>query len=71
MNGIIEAMLFIGILTIFTIIEIRKNLKRNSNEVCSSKYILNKFEPDNSSPMITEMINFHKENKDLNSYNVK
>lgn len=36
----------------------------------SSKYILNKFEPDNTAPKLTEMIEFHKNNKNLSKYNV-
>ena len=45
-------------------------LKRNSIAIRSSKYILNRFELDNSVPTLTEMIEFHKNNDELSKYNI-
>jgi hypothetical protein len=62
---------FLIVLIITTVITLRANLKKCSEKVYSSKYILNKFEPDNTAPKITEMIEFHKSNESLSKYNVR
>ena len=46
-------------------------VKKSSDDTKTSKYILNKFEPDNITPKLTEMIEFHKSNNKLSKYNVK
>lgn len=71
MNGIFEAVVFLAILVIFMIVVMYFTLKRTSSNVRSSKYILNKFEPDNTAPKLTEMIEFHKNNENLSKYNVE
>lgn len=45
-------------------------LKPMSKKIESSKYILNRFESDNTAPKLTKIIEFHKNNKDLNKYNI-
>ena len=70
MDGILEAIVFLSILVIFMIIVIYFTLRKNSRAVNASKYILNKFEPDNTAPKLTEMIEFHKNNDKLNKYKV-
>lgn len=70
MDGILEAIVFLSILVIFMIIVIYFTLRKNSRAVNASKYILNKFEPDNTAPKLTEMIEFHKNNNKLNKYKV-
>lgn len=71
MNGIFEAICFLAILIIFMIVVMYFTLKRTSSAVRSSRYILNKFEPDNTAPKLTEMIEFHKNNENLSKYNVE
>ena len=58
---------FLIVLIITTVITLRANLKKCSEKVYSSKYILNKFEPDNTAPKIE----FHKSNESLSKYNVR
>ena len=70
MENILITILFLIILTVFMIIAVYYILRKDSDTVALSKYILNKFEPDNTAPKITELIEFHKENKELNKYNV-
>ena len=52
MNGILEAICFLSVLTIFMTIAIYSTLKKRSSTVYASKYILSKFEPDNIIPNI-------------------
>ena len=40
-------------------------LKKSSLESWSSRYILNKVEPDNSAPTIEELIEFSKNNENV------
>lgn len=70
MNGILEAIVFLSVLVIFMIMVIYFTLRKNSRAVNASKYILNKFEPDNTAPKLTEMIEFHKNNDKLNKYKI-
>jgi len=70
MNWIICALVFIAMLVIFTSTTIYFALKKTSTSTYSSRYILNKFEPDNTAPKLTEMIEFHKANKDLKKYTI-
>ena len=70
MNGILEAICFLSVLVIFMTIAICCTLKRSSGAVHASKYILNKFEPDNTAPKLTEMIEFHKNNDNLSKFNI-
>lgn len=71
MNGIIEAICFLVILIIFMIMVMYFMLKKSSSAVHSSRCILNKFEPDNTAPKLTDMIEFHKNNQNLNKYNIE
>lgn len=71
MNEVLMAICFLSILIIFMVITIHFALKKSSDATKTSKYILNKFEPDNTAPKLTEMIEFHKSNSKLSKYNVK
>lgn len=71
MNGILEAVCFLTVLIVFMVVVIYFVLRKSSSTVQSSKYILNKFEPDNTAPKLTEMIEFHKNNRKLSKYNIK
>lgn len=64
MNGILEAICFLSVLTIFMTTAIYSTLKKRSSTIYASEYILNKFEPDNTIPNLTEMVEFHK-NRDV------
>lgn len=66
MNSFFYAVLFLTVLTAATAITIYFALKKESNKNRYSKYVLNKFEPDNTAPKITELIEFHKRNKTSN-----
>lgn len=67
---ILAAICFISILVITFIITLYVVLKKDSNSVISSRNILNKFEPDNISPKLTKMIEFHKQHEELKKYNI-
>lgn len=54
------------ILVAVSTLTLRLALKKSSQESWSSRYILNKVEPDNTAPTIEELIEFCK-----NSENVK
>lgn len=71
MNWIVGAICFLALLFIIMAIVMYCVLKRSSYSVQSSKYVLNKFEPDNTAPKLTEMIEFHKEHKHLSKYNIE
>lgn len=66
----LAAICFLSALVIFVIVIMYFTLKRSSSTVHASKYILNKFESDNTAPKLTEMIEFHKNNHKLSKYNV-
>lgn len=70
MNWILGAICFLAILAIFMVIVIYFVLKIGSCSGDEGKYILNKFEQDNTAPKLTEMIEFHKNNKNLSKYNI-
>ena len=65
MSWILGAICFLTILIVFMIVTTYFVLKRSSCSVHASKYILNKFELDNTAPKLTEMIEFHNNNKYL------
>lgn len=71
MNEIFVAICFLIVLIITVIIALRINLNKYNSNVHASRYVLNKFEPDNTAPKLTKMIEFHKNNEFLNKYNVK
>lgn len=71
MNEIFVAICFLIVLIITVIIALRTNLNKCNSNVHASRYVLNKFEPDNTAPKLTKMIEFHKNNEFLNKYNVK
>lgn len=62
MNGILEAIVFLVVLIIVVIAVMYFALKKNDNATQSSRYILNKFKPDNAVSELTEMIEFHRDN---------
>ena len=53
MNGILAAICFLSVLVIFVIVIMYFTLKRSSSTAHTSKYILNKFESDNTAPKLT------------------
>lgn len=63
MNWILCAIIFLAGLVIVAFSIMYFTLKKSSSSNHSSKYILNKFEPDNTVPKLTDMIEFHKENQ--------
>lgn len=70
MNEILMAILFLTVLAAVVTVVVGLALKRSSKEVCSSRHILNNFQPDNTAPKLTEMIEFHKNNGNLSKYNI-
>lgn len=70
MNGILAAICFLSALVIFVIVIMYFTLKKSSSIVHTSKYIINKFESDNTVPKLTEMIDFYKSNHKLSKYNI-
>lgn len=60
MNGILEAIVFLVVLIIVVIAVMYFALKKNDKATQSSRYILNKFKPDNAASDLTEMIEFHR-----------
>ena len=60
-----------AILFIFIAVAMYFILKKSSSSVRSSRYVINKFKPDNTEPKLTEMIEFHKNNKTLSKYSLK
>lgn len=71
MQGIFEAIIFLMMLIIFMVVVMYFTLRKSSIAVRAGKHILNKFEPDNTAPKLTEMIEFHKKNNELSKYNIK
>ncbi len=69
MSWILCAVAFFIILILFTVLTVYFILTKSSCTSNSSKYILNKFEPDNTAPKITELIEFHKNNETI-KYNI-
>lgn len=63
MKWILLAVLAIAIFAIATAVTTYFALRKCSEISRLSKYILNNFEPDNTAPKITELIEFHKENE--------
>lgn len=70
MYWIIISIIFLVVLTVFTGTMMYLVLKNDSDSVSTSQNILNKFESDNLSATLTEMINFHKKHEDLKKYNI-
>ena len=72
MNGILEAIVFLVVLIVVVIAVMCFALKKNDKATQSSRYILNKFESDNTitAPKLTEMIEFHRNNDKLSKYNI-
>lgn len=71
MSGVFGAIFFMAILFIFIAVAMYFILKKSSSSVRSSRYVINKFKPDNTAPKLTEMIEFHKNNKTLSKYSLK
>ncbi len=64
MSQILIVTIFIISLILLNIVLIILLLKPMSKKIESSKYILNKFESNNTAPKLTEMIEFHKNHRD-------
>lgn len=63
MKWILLAVLAVAIFAIVTAVTMYFALRKCSEISRLSGYILNKFEPDNTVPKITELIEFHKANE--------
>lgn len=63
MEWIICAIVAIVLTVIVIAITMHFVLGKNSQISQVSGYILNKFEPDNTSPNVTELVEFHKSNE--------
>ena len=70
MSWIVVSIIFIVVLTVFTGVMIYLVLKNDSDSVSASQNILNKFEPDNTSPKLTDMIDFHRKHEHFKKYNI-
>ena len=62
MSWILSAIGFVVILALFAAICIYVVLGRGKNSNRTSRSIVNMFEPDNTAPKLTDLINFHKVN---------
>lgn len=63
MEWILLAVLSIVIFVIVTVVTMYYALRKCSEISRLSGSILNKFEPDNTAPKITELVEFHKANE--------
>lgn len=59
MFEILLAIVFIGLLVLVVTLAMRILIKDTIVSKCS-KYTINKFEPDNTAPKLTDMIAYHK-----------
>lgn len=64
MSWILGAIVFLVLLSSVVALGMRIALKNTGNKYETSRYIVNKFEPDNTAPMMTELINYHKNNEE-------
>jgi len=65
MSWILGAIGFIAVLVLTVVLTIYFSLQKNTVNSESSKYIINKFEPDNTAPKITELIEYHKSHETI------
>lgn len=70
MNEIEVSIIFFVLLIAVISLTMYWILKKPSDVGSFSKGIITKFEPDNTAPKLTDMIDFHKVNK-TSHYNVK
>lgn len=71
MIWILVAACFVIILAVFTVVVMYFALKRRSDSVLASRYIVSRFEPDNTATKLSDMIDFHKRHKGLSKYNIE
>lgn len=69
MKWIVISIIILVLLTLLTGVMLYLLLKP-TNEVESSKRIVDKFNTDNNQYTLTKMINFHKKNKHLKRYRI-
>lgn len=69
MEKVLCIVIFIVLIGVSFAISFFSNFKKENRPFCSSKNILNKFEPDNTAPKINELIEFDKKNR--KKYNIK
>lgn len=67
----VVAICFLLVIVTIVATSLQMNLRKSSEQIHSSKYILNKFEPDNTAPKLTQMIDFHENNDIFKKYNAK
>lgn len=60
MAGVLEAIGFIVVLFVMMVVAIYALLKKPGANSEVSKYVVNYFEPDNTAPKLTKLIEYHK-----------
>ncbi len=71
MIGVFGAIGFIVILFIAIVVIIYTLLRKSGENNELSKYVVNHFEPDNTAPKLTELIEHHKTSNRKIKYNIK
>lgn len=71
MIGIFGAIGFIVVLFIAMVVIIYVLLRKPGENNELSKYVVNHFEPDNTAPKLTELIEYHKTSSRKIKYNIK
>ncbi len=71
MIGVLGAIGFVVVLFVVMVVFIYVLLRKpgTNNEI--SKYVLNHFEPDNTAPKLTDLIEYHKTTGRKIKYNIK
>lgn len=71
MIGVLGAIGFIVVLFIAMVVAMYVLLRKPGADNELSKYIVNHFEPDNTAPKLTELIEYHKASDRKIKYNIK
>lgn len=71
MIGVFGAIGFIVVLFIAMVVVMYVLLRKPGANNELSKYVLNHFEPDNTAPKLTELIEYHKTSGRKIKYNIK
>ena len=71
MTGILQAIGFIVVLFITMVVAMYAFLRKPGAKNEISKYVVNHFEPDNTAPKLTELIEYHKASDRKIKYKIK
>lgn len=71
MNGVLEAIGFIVVLFISMVVAMYVLLRKTGANNELSKYVVNHFEPDNTAPKLTELIEYHRGSDRNIKYKIK